>query len=93
MEGMKCLVEKWVRLATFQLMGEADQWWKSARRTKFPDTDLLSISCEDFWDVFYEKYFPEHERDRLDREFQNLKQGNMTMAEYEAAFTQLEQFV
>ena len=44
LEGMECPVEKWVRLVTFQLKGEVDQWWKSAHRTKFPDTDLLSIS-------------------------------------------------
>ena len=87
LEGMECPMEKWVRLVTFQLKGEADQWWKSARRMKFPDTDLLSISWEDFQDVFYEKYFPEHERDRLDREFWNLKQGNMMVIEYEATFT------
>ena len=42
--------------------------------------------------MFYEKYFLEHERDRLDREFRNLKQWNMTVIEYEAAFTRLEQF-
>ena len=42
--------------------------------------------------MFYESYFPEYERDHLDRDFWNLKQGSMTVAEYEAAFTQLEQF-
>ena len=42
--------------------------------------------------MFYERYFPEYERDRLDRDFRNLKQGSMSVAEYEAAFTRLEQF-
>ena len=69
LEGMECPVEKWVRLVTFQLKGEADTWWKFAHRTKFVDTDLLAIPWDDFWDVFYEKYFSEHERDSLDREF------------------------
>ena len=40
---------------------------------KFLDTDLLAIPWEEFQEVFYEKYFPEHERDRLDRDFRNLK--------------------
>ena len=92
LEVMECPVEKWVRLVTFQLKCEVDQWWKSLRRTKFPDTDLLSISWEDYRDVFYEKYFPKHERDHLDREFWNLNQGNMSVIEYELAFTRLEQF-
>ena len=73
LESLKCLVEKWVRLATFQLKDEADTWWKSARRMKFSDTDLSAILWEDFRVVFFEKYFLEYERDRLDRDFRNLK--------------------
>ena len=92
LESLECPEEKWVRLATFQFKGEASQWWKSAHRLKFPDTDLLAIPWEEFREVFYERYFPEYERDRLDRDFQNLKQGSMSVAEYEAAFTWLEQF-
>ena len=48
LESLECPVEKCVRLATFQLKGEVDTWWKSARRMKFPDTDLLAIPWEDF---------------------------------------------
>ena len=73
LESLECPVEKWVQLATFQLKGEVDTWWKSTRRIKFSDTDLLAIPWEELREVFYEKYFPEHERDRLDRDFQNLK--------------------
>ena len=42
--------------------------------------------------MFYERYFLEYEQNRLDRNFRNLKQGSMSVAEYEAAFTRLEQF-
>ena len=72
-ESLDCPMEKWVHLATFQLKGEADTWWKSARRMKFPNVDLLAIPWEDFQDVFFEMYFLEHERDHLDRDFWNLK--------------------
>ena len=50
------------------------------------------ISCGDFQDVFYEKYFPDHERDRLEREFRDLQQGSMSVVEYEATFSRLERF-
>ena len=59
---------------------------------RFPNSDLLMISWKDFQDAFYEKYFPDHVRDRLDRVFRGLQQGSMTVAEYKATFARLERF-
>ena len=81
-----------MRLATFLLEGDADQWWKVVRHLKFPDFVTIDIKWRYFESTFYEKYFPDHERDRLDQEFQSLQQGSMTVIEYEAAFARLEQF-
>ena len=92
LESMECPEEKWVRLASFLLEGDADQWWRATGRRKFLNLDLLMISWGDFWDVFYEKYFLDHERDRLDREFRSLKQGSKSVVEYEATFSRLERF-
>ena len=50
------------------------------------------ISWEDFQEFFFDKYFPDHEKDRLDWEFKGLRQGNMQVAEYEATFSWLERF-
>ena len=50
------------------------------------------ITWEDFQEVFYDKYFSNHEKDRLDGEFRSLWQGSMPMAEYEATFSRLERF-
>ena len=32
LESMECLEEKWVRLASFLLEGNANQWWRAIRR-------------------------------------------------------------
>ena len=42
--------------------------------------------------IFYDKYFPQCFRDRKVSEFQELKQGNMSIAKYEAKFTELAHF-
>ncbi|XP_028071220.1 uncharacterized protein LOC114273619, partial [Camellia sinensis] len=45
-----------------------------------------------FNDIFYDKYFPQYFRDRKVSEFQELKQGRMSVVEYEAKFTELAIF-
>ncbi|XP_028121648.1 uncharacterized protein LOC114318878 [Camellia sinensis] len=42
--------------------------------------------------LFYDKYFPQCFQDRKVSKFQELKQGNMSVAKYEAKFTELAQF-
>ncbi|XP_028080767.1 uncharacterized protein LOC114282313 [Camellia sinensis] len=46
-----------------------------------------------FKEVFYEKYFPQCVRDHKVIEFEQLKQGTRTVAEYEAKFTELAGYV
>ena len=62
------------------------------RQLKFSKSVTIEIKWKDFEAVFYKKYFPDHVRDRFDREFQSLQQDTMTVSEYEAAFAQLEHF-
>ena len=45
-----------------------------------------------FLEIFYDKYFPQCVRDRKVAEFMELKQGSLTVAEYEAKFTELARF-
>ncbi|XP_028071206.1 uncharacterized protein LOC114273599 [Camellia sinensis] len=42
--------------------------------------------------IFYDKYFPQYFRDQKVSKFQQLKQGNVFIAEYEAKFTELARF-
>src|SRR2546430_14813649 len=71
------------------LQGDAFDWWETV-----PNALARSavLTWDDFLYEFKEKYTPEVYRDQKQREFFNLKQGNMTVAEYELRFTQLSRY-
>ena len=43
LDSMACPAEHWVRLVVSQLEGDADEWWKSVRRLKFPEAVTVEI--------------------------------------------------
>lgn len=45
-----------------------------------------------FKESFFEKYFPQCVRDRKVTEFEQLKQGTMSVAKYESKFTELARY-
>ena len=75
-----------IRLAVFQLEGEAQVWWKWARTSR----DLEAMTWAEFQELFMGKYFPEIAKAQ---EFLELKQGAMTMMDYVTRFTELARFV
>ena len=77
-----------IRLAAFQLEGEAQVWWKWARTSR----DLEAITWAEFQELFMGKYFPDTARHAKAQEFLELKQGTMTVMEYMARFTELARF-
>ena len=74
-----------IRLATFQLEGEAQVWWRWARTSR----DLEVMTWAEFQELFMGKYFPETARHARAQEFLELKQGVM---DYVARFTELARF-
>ena len=46
-----------------------------------------------FNELFLEKYFPTFMQNQMELKFLELKQGNMSVGEYETKFTELERFV
>ena len=88
---MKCPEEDKVNLATYMLQERADVWWKVALRTTFINREG-EVSWEEFLNLFEEKYFPEHIRDAKEREFLSLVQGNLSVGEYEAKFSELGKY-
>ena len=56
-------------MAVFQLERDADEWWRAARRLKFPDSITVYIKWKDFEVAFHEKYFLSHVRNWFDQEF------------------------
>ena len=67
-----------VILATYQMRDAADLWWKSVRNTK----NVVGMTWKVFQELFLDHYFPEAVKDRFRREFADLLQLNMTVAEY-----------
>ena len=77
-----------IRLAAFQLEGEAQVWWKWTRTSR----DLEAMTWEEFRELFMGKYFPDTARHAKAQEFLELKQGTMTVMDYVARFTELARF-
>ena len=64
-----------IRLAAFQLEGEARVWWRWARTSK----GLEAMTWAEFQELFMGKYFPDTARHAKAQEFLELKQGVMTV--------------
>ena len=77
-----------IRLAAFQLEGEAQVWWRWARTSR----DLVVMTWAEFQELFIGKYFPETTRHAKAQEFLELKQGATTVMDYVARFTELARF-
>ena len=77
-----------IRLAAFQLEGEAQVWWNWAKTAR----DLEALTCAEFQELFMGKYFPDTTRHAKAQEFLELKQGTMTVMNYVARFTELARF-
>ena len=77
-----------IRLAAFQLEGEAQVWWNWAKTSR----DLEAMTWAEFQELFMGKYFPDTARHAKAQEFLELKQGTMTVMEYVARFTELARF-
>ena len=78
-----------IRLAAFQLEGEAQVWWNWAKTSR----DLEAMTWAEFHDLFIGKYFPDTTRHVKAQEFLELKQGTMTVIEYVVRFIKLARFV
>ena len=77
-----------IRLAAFQLEGEARVWWRWVRASR----DLEALTWAEFHELFMGKYFPETAKHAKAQEFLELKQGAMTVMDYVARFTELARF-
>ena len=77
-----------VRLAAFQLEGEARVWWRWVKTSR----DLEVMTWAEFQELFMGKYFPETTRHAKAQEFLELKQGAMIVMDYVARFTELARF-
>ena len=75
--------------ATYMLKGEANFWWESKKNLEGEGI----ITWERFSKLFLDKYFPKYMEGQMELKFLELKQNNLSVAEYEAKFTELSRFV
>ncbi|MCI19955.1 hypothetical protein A2U01_0041115, partial [Trifolium medium] len=77
-------------LGAYVLREEANHWWKNAQHRI--GAGGVVITWEMFKREFWVKYFPADVRNKKVVEFMELKQGNMSVAEYAAKFESLSAF-
>ena len=77
-----------IRLAAFQLEGEAQVWWNLAKTPR----DLEAMTWAEFQELFMGKYFPDTARHAKAQEFLEMKQGTMPVMDYVARFIELARF-
>ncbi|XP_012829797.1 PREDICTED: uncharacterized protein LOC105950955 [Erythranthe guttata] len=73
-----------IHCALFLLKNEARNWWEGAKS----GIDLGNTTWEAFKVLFFEKYFSKNVRAQKLKEFLELKQGNLTVAEFTRRFEQ-----
>lgn len=79
-----------VESATYRLKGKADKWWTIW--TKERDRDSPPVEWEEFKKLFMDHFIPQNTRLVKAKEFETLKQGSMTIEEYDTQFHQLSSF-
>ncbi|XP_028110834.1 uncharacterized protein LOC114309317 [Camellia sinensis] len=85
-EVFPCSEMQKVLLVTYNLKDEARRWWLLILNSNG------NITWAQFNEIFYDKHFPQCFQDQKVSEFQELKQGKISVTEYEAKFTKLARF-
>ena len=67
------------------------EWWE-AEKAALDDAAIRRMNWEAFKTKFLGKYFLQSERDKKEREFMDLVQGNLSVQEYTVQFEQLSRF-
>ncbi|XP_072989512.1 uncharacterized protein [Typha latifolia] len=93
LDSLGCNDQQKVAFAAFMLRGEAEQWWKATERLIKSRIGDAVITCELFLDAFDEKHFPAWRKEKMEEEFLHLRQGPMTVVEYEVKFNALAHFI
>ncbi|XP_058775978.1 uncharacterized protein LOC131650279 [Vicia villosa] len=79
-QAIQCNEEEKVIFATQKMKGPALRWWNTA--STYFTTQEIPKDWHHFKAAFLEKYFPNSVRTQREREFQNFKQGNLSVSEY-----------
>ncbi|KAI5345183.1 hypothetical protein L3X38_013060 [Prunus dulcis] len=88
-EVLQCPDRDRVRLAAFLLKGNAYHWRKAVRRGY---ANPAVLTWEEFQRVFFDQFYPHSYKNEKKSEFLHLRQGSMSVLEYEHKFNELSRF-
>jgi hypothetical protein len=88
--AIHCPEDEKVTLATYQLSGGSEYWWKNT--SLMMEAAHEEINWENFKRKFLAKYFPETARERYGEEFLKLQQGGTNVEAYAKKFESLSRF-
>nr|GFC18297.1 hypothetical protein [Tanacetum cinerariifolium] len=82
------------RLAVYKFEGNALAWWKAYKQAKGGDAWLITVTWEDFKKLFFLKFFPRAEQERLKRKYHSIRQiSTKTSTEFMQCFLRLSGFL
>uniref|UniRef100_A0ACD5U8Q8 Uncharacterized protein n=1 Tax=Avena sativa TaxID=4498 RepID=A0ACD5U8Q8_AVESA len=88
MAAMELPSHKRVLFVAFNLKGLADDWW-SGVRAAYPGELTWAVFVQQFTD----KYYPETFKEEMSEKLKTIKQGKLSIDEYEAEFSKMVLFV
>ena len=89
LDEVKCTLEQMTKCAVSLLQGGTYDWWKLVLRNPLL---LDPISWDFFVQEFQTKYVTDDYKETKWKQFLNLKQGNLTVVEYEKEFSRLGKY-
>ncbi|XP_057785468.1 uncharacterized protein LOC131003008 [Salvia miltiorrhiza] len=90
-EHIECADAHKVSCATFQFTEDAGHWWRSYKNG-MTEAQRQGLTWNRFKEVVMDKYFPRSYRNQKQAEFLDLKQGTMSVTEYERKFNLLARY-
>ncbi|XP_042059685.1 uncharacterized protein LOC121804234 [Salvia splendens] len=88
---LQCTDDERLVCASLQLTGSADYWWEARKKIMTPQ-QLEDLTWGQFKTGIYEKYIPKSYKKQKETEFYNLKQGRMSVTEYDRTFFDLSRY-
>ncbi|XP_070031931.1 uncharacterized protein [Nicotiana tomentosiformis] len=76
-----------VSFITFQILGAAYQWWEAYKEGS--PANAASLTWAQLSEMFLRDFVPQTLRDAWSTEFEQLRQGTMTVSEYAISFKEL----
>ncbi|XP_041995672.1 uncharacterized protein LOC121745784 [Salvia splendens] len=88
---LRCTDQERLSCVTYQLTRSLEFWWEINQRTMSQE-QLDVLTWENFKEELYDKYIPRSYRKAKEAEFYNLKQGRMTVTEYDRALCDMSRY-